>query len=143
MGLGDWDCSIQGNYGGRPSASRDEVEHILIVEVVGAHAEATHVLVVVLGPRKAHVAMVLVVVQLEKERVESIIITNVRRQRAATAWRIGSAPCESPGTRKRRPSLCTSVSVIGLSLAASTERMEVKNRGCDIHTFTQLLLLYT
>eukprot|EP00962_Isochrysis_galbana_P046702 scaffold18857_cov134-Isochrysis_galbana.AAC.4 len=38
---------------------------------------------------------------------------------------------EFPGTPRRRPLLCTSVSVIGLSLAVSKERMEVKNRGCD------------
>eukprot|EP00962_Isochrysis_galbana_P006733 scaffold1813_cov129-Isochrysis_galbana.AAC.6 len=50
---------------------------------------------------------------------------------AATASRRGSAPCGSPGSERGRPSLCTSVSVIGLSLAVPKERMEMKNRGCD------------
>eukprot|EP00962_Isochrysis_galbana_P006049 scaffold1640_cov111-Isochrysis_galbana.AAC.10 len=37
---------------------------------------------------------------------------------AATAWRTGSAPRVSRGTARGRPSLCTSVTVIGLNLAA-------------------------
>eukprot|EP00962_Isochrysis_galbana_P010647 scaffold2957_cov226-Isochrysis_galbana.AAC.2 len=102
----------------------------VVVEVVGTHAEATRVLVVVLGPREPHVAVVLVTVQREKERV-SRVHNQHGRSPAAKAWRTGSALRESPGTRKRRPSFCTSVSVIGLSLAMSKERMEVKNRGCD------------
>eukprot|EP00962_Isochrysis_galbana_P016875 scaffold4840_cov115-Isochrysis_galbana.AAC.19 len=36
----------------------------------------------------------------------------------ATASRIGNAPRESRGTARGRPSLCTSVTVIGLNLGA-------------------------
>eukprot|EP00962_Isochrysis_galbana_P014634 scaffold4194_cov131-Isochrysis_galbana.AAC.4 len=43
------------------------------------------------------------------------------RSVAGASWRRGSEPCGSPG----------SGGVIGLSLAVSKERMEVKNRGCD------------
>eukprot|EP00962_Isochrysis_galbana_P016486 scaffold4729_cov145-Isochrysis_galbana.AAC.3 len=48
---------------------RGETEHVLYVEDVGTHAEATRVLVVVLGPSKAQVGVVLLQVQLEQERV--------------------------------------------------------------------------
>eukprot|EP00962_Isochrysis_galbana_P029158 scaffold9295_cov122-Isochrysis_galbana.AAC.7 len=97
---------------------------------------------VLLGPSVAHVAAVLVLEKCEEERVEvghvvvnpllteRIISADIRWQ-AATSSRTGSERHGSQGTCERRPSLCTSVSVIGLSLAAPKERMEMRNRGCD------------
>eukprot|EP00962_Isochrysis_galbana_P057489 scaffold29871_cov121-Isochrysis_galbana.AAC.4 len=88
--------------------------HIYVPKPIGAHAEAAHV-------------------KLEGQRARGrrgrtcccrSIVAEVDNQHgnpaAATASRIGigSAPRESRGTARGRPSLCTSVTVIGLNLAA-------------------------
>eukprot|EP00962_Isochrysis_galbana_P034632 scaffold11746_cov109-Isochrysis_galbana.AAC.2 len=120
---------------------RREAKLVLFKEMVGAHAEAARMLDVVVEPSEAHVVMVLVKVQLEEERVEVGQIVADPRDRitqnrhglsaAATCGRKGIERHGSPSSERGHPSLCTSVSVIGLSLAMTKERMEVKNRGCD------------
>eukprot|EP00962_Isochrysis_galbana_P020462 scaffold5980_cov145-Isochrysis_galbana.AAC.1 len=47
-----------------------------------------------------------------------IVSTEVRRQPLHRVEEARHAPCEPRGTARGRPSICTSVTVIGLNLAA-------------------------
>eukprot|EP00962_Isochrysis_galbana_P021474 scaffold6337_cov112-Isochrysis_galbana.AAC.1 len=59
----------------------------------------------------------------------SIVVEGVDHREpreAATAARTCGARCESRGRARGRPSLCTSLTVIGLFLAAPKERMKME-----------------
>eukprot|EP00962_Isochrysis_galbana_P035917 scaffold12338_cov119-Isochrysis_galbana.AAC.6 len=97
---------------------------------IGAYAKAAHVEVVVNTPGAPTKVSIIVMEIGDHEAVEigigeivvdpllpCAVLDNDNRRRslaAATASRKGSAPCGSRGTARGRPSLCTSVTVIGL-----------------------------
>eukprot|EP00962_Isochrysis_galbana_P030520 scaffold9905_cov117-Isochrysis_galbana.AAC.9 len=119
-----------GNMNGLGSSGSKQTGQLWVMEIVGAHSEAAHVLVVVLGPSVAPEAVIPILKEREHVRVEIgqtvvdpllpklIISTKIRRQPLHGVQEARHASLRVARGVPHRSSLCTSVSVIGLSLAA-------------------------
>eukprot|EP00962_Isochrysis_galbana_P030160 scaffold9759_cov126-Isochrysis_galbana.AAC.2 len=95
---------------------------------MGSHAKAAHVQIMISGPRIPTKVSVSILKDHERARVEATVgeVDHREPHAAATATRTCGAPCVSRGSARGRPSLCTSVTVIGLNLAAPKERRKME-----------------